>query len=237
MLNTKKIRVNPNPRCSVTKLGEYCSQQSSPARRQAIVKSQKFPPAFKVITYNPASQFLSELLVDGFNEESLVEKINEFNAQKNEAVAPYDKLQAGCCMDSLIAFPQVVAKLPLVNCSLRRGPKSWALDIQGVTVSIRPELFISLEDRNGVPKIGCIKLYFSKTHPLDSHAAGVISAVIVEKIKQSIPSAKISNSHIFVVDVFAGNVFTAPASHKRLFKEAEAACQELAYSWPRYSAS
>lgn len=237
MLNSKKIRVNPNPRCSVTKLGEYCSQQSSPARRQVIVKSQKFPPAFKVVTYNPASRFLIGLLVDGYEEDTLMKQIDEFRVEKHEATSDFDGLQAGCCMDSLIAFQKVMAKLPLDNCTLTRGPKSWTLDIQGVTVSIRPELFIDFEGRNGVPKIGCIKLYFSKSHPLDAHAAGVISAVIVEKLKQSMPTAKISNAHILVVDVFAGNVFAAPTSQKRLFNEAEAACQELAYSWPRYSAS
>mgnify|MGYP003379768557 CR=1 FL=1 len=234
---TPKRNAHLNPRCSITKLGEYCSQQSSPARRRDIVKSQKFPPTFKVVRYTPATRFIIDSLVDGYDQDNWQKQIDQFSLQKQLAVSTHDQQQAGCSADALRAFQKVMDKLPLADCDLHCGPKSWALDIEGVTVSIRPELFLNIEGRNGVPQVGCIKLYFSKTHRLDAHAAGVISSVIIEKMKQSMPTTKIASKHIYVVDVFGETVFSAPPSHKKLFNEAVAACQEMAFSWPRYTAS
>lgn len=238
-MNNKGIKVNNLPRCSVSKLGEYVSSQSSPSRRREIVKSQKYPPTYKVVTYAPATRSLVGLASVAFDDDRLLEAINEFAADLDLAVTSYDRTQAKCCLDALRSFRGLSDSLAnaIANCSATPGPQTWFIELAGVKVSLRPELFLDFEGKNGKRHVGFVKLYFSKTHRLDEHSAAVIGAVICEKARQVMPAATISNQHVLVVDVFAGKIYPVPAPQTRLLKEAIAACEEIALFWNRELAS
>lgn len=234
MINKK---TNHKPRCSVTKLGEYVAKQSSPARRREIVKSQKLPLTFQTVTYTPVTRAIVDCLVGGIDEDQLGELIKRFVEAADDAETSFEKTQANCSQDAIKAFGKVVDKLGrLDSCTIKEGPQTWSIEIRGVTVSIRPELFLELEGRGGTLQHGVVKLYFSKTHRLDEHAAGVISAVMLEKAELSM-AGKISREHVLVIDVFGQKVFEAPKSTKRFFNEAVAACEEIAFAWERFEAS
>lgn len=239
MENYKKIKVNAEPRCSVTKLGEYVSMQSSPARRREIVKSQKYPPAYKVVTYSPATRILVDVLLNGYDEDRLAEEIGGFYQSHEEAATAFEKKQAKCSVDALVAYRLVAKELAqkLDGCTITPGPQTWAIDLGGVNVSLRPELFIEFEGKNGHRNVGFVKLYLSKGHRLDEHAAGIINAVMAEKAVHALPHTVLSNPHLLVVDVFSGTIYTAPTHKKKLMNEAVAACEEIAHFWPRYLVS
>ncbi len=222
----------------MTKLGEYVAKQSSPARRRQIIQAQKVPPTFQTVTYTPASKLIIDHILAGSEEEFLLEAIGEFFQKAEEAVSDFDKTQAKCCRDALSAFRKVASKIDLEGCTPKRGPVTWSIQIGGVDVSVRPELFLELPGRGGRKKVGFVKFYFSKAYRLDDHSAGVIAAVTIAKAEQCISAeTKISHKHVIVVDVFGQQVFVAPTSTKRLFNEAQAACEEIAFHWERFSAS
>lgn len=235
MENNRIIKINSEPRCSITKLGEYVSIQSSPARRREIVKSQKYPPTYKVVTYTPATRVLVDAISGGYDDERLLEEIGAFYQKHEEAVTDFEKKQAKCSLDALRAYRKVAEELSqrLSGCIVTPGPQTWNIDLAGVTVSLRPELFVEFEGKNGVRNIGFVKFCVSKTHRLDEHAAGIINAVMAEKARLAMPNCVLSNSHILAVDIFDGKIFTAPVHRKRLMNEAVAACEEIAYFWPR----
>lgn len=238
-MRNQGIKVNNSPRCSVSKLGEYVSSQSSPARRREIVKSQKYPPTYKVVTYAPATRSLVDLASVAFDADELAEAMTEFAFDLDTAVTTYDKTQAKCCLDALKSFQRIAEPLALAigNCSAEPGPQTWSIELAGVKVSLRPELFLDFEGKNGKRHVGFVKLYFSKSHRLDEHSAAIIGAVICEKARQVMPASTISNQHVLVVDVFAGRIYSVPTRQTRLLKEAIAACEEIALFWNRELAS
>lgn len=226
------------PRCSVTKLGEYVAKQSSPARRREIVKSQKIPPTYQTVTYTPVTRAIVDCLVNGIDEDRLGERLEQFIEAADNAQTPFETTQANCSQDAIKAFKKLVDKLGMLDlCTIRQGPQTWGMEIGSVTISIRPELFLELEGKNGKPEYGLVKLYFSKTYRLDEHAAGVINAVMLAKAELSMPDKKLSRKHVLVVDVFGQQIFQAPKNTKRLLNEAEAACEEIAFAWERFAAS
>ncbi len=234
-MENRKIKVNSEPRCSVSKLGEYVSSQSSPARRREIVRTQKYPPTYQVVTYAPATKVIVDLVSVAFDSEELIEAISDFTFDLDCAVTKYDKIQAQCCIDAVRCFLPLSEKLAeiLSACDASPGPQTWAIDLAGVKVSLRPELFLNFEGRNGKSSVGFVKFYFSKSHRLDEHAAGVITSVICEKARLAMPGASVSNPHVLVVDVFAGKIYSAPARQTKLLREAIAACEEIAHLWTR----
>lgn len=233
------ININSFPRCSVSKLGEYVSSQSSPARRREIVKSQKYPPTYKVVTYAPATRSVVDLASVAFDPDEVAEAMSGFAFDLDAAVTTYDRTQAKCCLDALKSFQGISESLALAiaNCSVAPGPQTWSIELAGVKVSLRPELFLDFEGKNGKRHVGFVKLYFSKSHKLNEHSAAVIGAVICEKARQVMPNSIISNQHVLVVDVFAGRIYPVPNRQTRLLKEAVAACEEIALFWNRELAS
>lgn len=228
--------VHEKPRCSVTKLGEYVSKQSSPVRRRQIVQSQKIPPSFQTVTYTPVTRFIVDNIIAKSDDEVFIEQIGEYYQNAEEADKPFEKTQAICCHDALRAYRKVARMLDLDGCELSPGSRTWAIEIAGVTVSIRPEIFLKVPGRGGASKVGFVKFYFCKANRLDEHAAAVISAVMIAKAQESLPTGtKISNDHVLVIDVFGQQVFTAPPATKRYLNQAEAACEEIAYNWGRFS--
>lgn len=230
--------VHNNPRCSVNKLGEYVAKQSSPARRREIIKAQKVPPAYQTVTYSSATKIVVENILAGYDDDAMIDAIGSFFQKAEEAVKDFDKKQAKCCHEALRAFRKLAAELDLSDCIVTPGPQTWSMEISGVTVSIRPELFLEIAGMSVKKKIGFVKFYFSKAHRLDEHSAGVIAAVMIAKAVESMPTGtKVSAKHVLVVDVFGQKIYTAPANTKRLFNEAEAACEEIAFSWSRFPTS
>ncbi|MGE3557287.1 MAG: hypothetical protein AB7M93_30715 [Candidatus Obscuribacterales bacterium] len=226
-----KTKEHTKPRCSVNKLGEYVAKQSSPARRREIIKTQKIPPTYNVVTYTPATREIVTSILTGFDEEHLIESIGDFFQKAEEADSEFDKRQAKCCHDALRAFKKILPNLEAEDCTILPGPQTWSIEIGGVTVSIRPELLLEVDKG----KSGFIKLYLSKSYRLDDHSAGVIAAVIAEKAISA--GMNISRRHIQIIDVFGQRIYKCPAHTKRLFREAEAACEEIAFNWRRFSAS
>lgn len=230
-------RVHEQPRCSISKLGEYVAQQSSPARRREIVKSQKFPPTFQVVRYTPVSRALVEYMSSGLDNELMLGMVQQFVDRYDDANSEFERKQASCSLDAIRAFQQLSNDLDLDQCRVQAGPQTWSIVLGGVLVSIRPELLLELKARGTAMKKGFVKLYFSKTFPLDEKAAGVISAVTIAKARECIEEVEISRQHTIVVDVFGKRIFTAPKNTKRYLNEAEAACEEIAFHWNRFQAS
>ncbi len=230
--------VHEKPRCSVSKLGEYVSKKSSPVRRRQIVQSQKVPPTFQTVTYSPVTKFIVKNLIANSDDEAFIEQIGEYYQNAEEADTPFQKKQANCCHDALRAFRKVAHLIDLDGCTLSAGPRTWAIELAGVNVSVRPEIFLNVPGRSGSSKVGFVKLYFSKSNRLDEDAAAVISAVMIAKAEEALPpGTKISRDHVLVIDVFGQQIFTAPTATKRYLNEAVAACEEIAYAWDRFPAS
>ncbi len=227
-----KIRVRQEPRISVSKLGEYAAVNDA-ARRRRIVCDQKRPKDYITPFYAEAQDFLTDFLLGGArSHEVLWEAVDMFSSA--EASTPWQESRNQANADALVSFLGVVDELNLSDFSLRRGQQDPPkLLIQGVSVSVRPEVVFTSQNRLGNVTEGAVKLYINKSHLL-SEEAGAYTATTLHQFVSAYPYADGFCDYrlCYVVDVFGQHVFTAPRSFKQRRKSIEAACEEIKRAWP-----
>ena len=99
----------------------------------------------------------------------------------------------------------------------------------GVSVSIRPNLLLSRVDRKGRRRAGMIKVYLSKTFPLDERAGSYVSTVAQRYVAEQYGNA--DPNLVIVIDVFAREVHVSPKAITRRLDDVAAACEEIAVRW------
>jgi hypothetical protein len=105
--------------------------------------------------------------------------------------------------------------------------------IAGVSVSVRPEVILRGNDKNGKPTVGAIKLYIGKSNPLTEESASYITTTVHQYVEEQIANGvAVVYQKCSVLDVFAQKCFTAPKSYVRRRRDIEAGCEEIARAWP-----
>lgn len=227
-----EIRERLDPRISVNKLGEYAATDNA-ARRRRIVRDQKKPKDYITPFYTDAQDFLADFLLDGGKkDQALLQKAEEFH--NADASTPWWENKNQANADALVAFYEMADDLDLSEYGLRRGdPKPPKLDVQGVLISVRPELLLISSNRSGALIEGAVKLYINKNHPM-SDEAGSYTATMLHQFVDTHPlmDGFCDYRSCYVVDVFAQRVFKAPRSFKQRRESIEAACEEIRRAWP-----
>jgi hypothetical protein len=227
------FRERDYPRISVTKLGEYAAANDA-ARRRRIIMDQKRPKDYIVPMYTEAQGAITDFLVAGTqDDESLFRKVDEFSNAAGGTSWRERKNQV--CAEALLTFLAIKDQLDLSGYELLKGelepPK---LLMQGVSVSVRPEILLTGTTRIGNSLEGAVKLYFSKNHPM-SKEAGLYAATTLHHYITEYPRVENSSCDhrmCYVVDVFGRRVFTAPRSYKQRRASIEASCEEIKRAWP-----
>lgn len=134
--------------------------------------------------------------------------------------------------EALDLFLNLVDEIDLRKFSVSRSSDAApVIDIAGVTVSVRPELYLRSKGSNTLA--GAVKLYVSKRGPLDDDAALYVGTVLHQYMSDVITQgAKADAKSCMVIDIFAQRIYTAPASFKQRSKDILAACEEIVRAWP-----
>lgn len=128
----------------------------------------------------------------------------------------------------MTAFAAQLDRLDLSAYSFAPGRKEAHVPLGGVTVSVRPELLIT----GDAP--GAFKIYLGKSSPLtENEGARVGSGTYAATVLHMWAEAEFGAKHgqCIVLDVFAGEFFTAPARTLRRRQEVLANCREIAIMW------
>lgn len=222
--------VRDEPRISVNKLGEYLV--ASPLRRQAIIKEQKRPRTFQVNWYEFASKAITTFVLSGCNnDESLYHEVDRLGALIPGSEYEEQRIQTN--IEAIDCFLEIYDSLNLedmeVNRVSQRPPKMM---ISNVEISIWPEIVVRSSDRNGETRSGILKLYFSKTNPLDDRSGQYIATLLYQYAREYLEEPGKADYRLAqVIDVFTGKRYTAPRSYKRRLANIEAACQEICVLW------
>jgi hypothetical protein len=217
------------PRISLNKLGEYLT--ATPARRRAIVQQQKNPTTFRVARYREAYAAIVDCSLAGFDT-TLLEKAMDNLSRAGGSESELQRAQN--CREAISHFASMAAELPFDDVSLGKPAGNLpTLALGGVDISVRPELLSSgTVGRPTRPCSGAIKLYFSKTYPLTIEAAQYVGAVTMKFMTDSLsPVSPVDYRMVWVVDVFAEQVFQAPKNTARKIDDAVAACEEIVGRW------
>ena len=213
-----------NPRISVNKLSEYIT--ALPNRRRTIVKQQKRPPSVIVPYYKEAEKIILDYLVSfNGNEEWLNTKTQEL--LDKTVTSDWEETRRDICIDAVDSFAEFVSDLNFSGLRCVAGdPNPEKLNIEGVQVSIRPEIY--LQDNDGNVN-GCVKLVFGKGRELSEDEAKYTGTCLQ---RWMIEFFNISEHKLcFVVDIFGRKYHIAPKAYKKRLSDIEAACQEISRAW------
>jgi hypothetical protein len=225
---SRRPNIRTEPRCSLNKFGEYLI--ATPTRRDTIVRQQKYAKPFITARYTLAQDYMARFFESGLDAQVIqtgIQKISGMAGMRNND----EHLQS--CLDALEAFlpiaywqfqDVVFQKMPF------NAPAS--MQVNGVTISARPEVLVYGQDRRGNRIIGGIKLHCSKSHLLTHDAAEYVAVGLFEYLLQQKDLAGVPKSNLCaVVDVFNGSVTYAPSTYKRKLNDINAGCVEYALKW------
>jgi hypothetical protein len=111
--------------------------------------------------------------------------------------------------------------------------KASHLILNGVEISVRPEITLHSKSKSGEAFVGGIKLHFPKTEPMDDEQASLVSALINAFCKDHLwKEGSPLATHCMVIDLASGKVYPGVKSIKQRLKEVESACGQIASLWP-----
>lgn len=224
------VEERTEPRISVNKLGEYLV--AAPVRRRRIITDQKRPSEFIVTRYRDAAEAMIVFLENGAADDGIIEQAIEDLGRKAVST-DFQEQDRDLSIEALIKFLDMADTIPLDGLDLRRGdPDPQRLQVEGVLISVRPEIVLSGRTRNDDASVGLLKLYLSKTYPLTDEAGEYVGTVLQHYAACSLANLGIVDYRLCkTLDVFSQRVHTAPRSYRRRLNDIEAACQEIARAW------
>jgi hypothetical protein len=220
-------KVNKNPRLGVNGLAKYVS--ATARQRRKILHDEKYPPDFKTVYYREAVAEIQRFLVDPDRKVSDLQ-----DAAKRVAPVPdeekNEKTRRNANALAIRSFAKQSASIKFDKLTPKKGPQQGSLTIEGVKLSVRPEVLLTGTHRKE-ECAGAMKLYLSKGTPLTDDGAGIAAALLKQHCESINGDCKHHNRHIIVVDVFAGVHFVAPQSVISKGHELKATCEEIAQRW------
>ena len=218
------------PRMSAKMLCEYA--EASALTRARIIRDCKFKKPFITSRYNLAEEYASEFLSKAIDyPESLKYRAADLKKQ-SKTLLGYKEEHVMSCSYALEMLYNMNDKLRVLKPFVLRVEEnnSRKMKLKEVQVSIRPELMLC--DEGGLSFCGFIKLYFGKTTPLSKTVAESMASLGKYCFKEK-EGLDFKNKLCFVIDVCAGEIYTAPTTFKRNISQLEACCSEIKDRWDK----
>ncbi|MCA9706244.1 MAG: hypothetical protein KDK70_10385 [Myxococcales bacterium] len=221
--------VRLHPRISANKLGEYLV--SPPLRRQCIIERQKYPCSYIGAYYEPARAVIVDFIVGAIDRAGLLQRTEQIVSEPHES--SYAMHRAHGCAEAVLRFLDLEPRLDLRGMTPIVIERHEKLDVEGVDVSVYPDVVLEGHDAKGRPTVGAIKLHFPKSHPHTEASAQYVATLLRMYAKLAMAErGRVNEDACIVVDVFAGRVLCAPRGYRRRWRDIGAACAEIRRAWP-----
>lgn len=219
------------PRISVNKLAQYVTSRAP--RQNQILRTAKFPPAYITAYYREASEAIARFLSSGMVDFAILDNSISALSQK-VAGNVYETRRIAGNIDAIETFNGLLDDIDLGTATAKLGAqKASHLILNGVEISVRPEVTLHSKTKAGEDLVGGIKLHFPKTEPMDEEQANLVSAMMNAFCKDHLwKDGSPLPAHCMVVDLASGKVYPGIKSIKQRLKEVESACTQIASLWP-----
>jgi hypothetical protein len=230
MINSSEQVVYKEPRISLNKLGEYLTT-SKASRRERILLDAKYPPTFQVIRYDPTRYVIQRFLSGKIaNTAALAEAINDYALTKTK-----DDFEARMKKSNLEAMERFAAMAPGLtfgDAKVTAGPNApQRRMVSGVSVSVRPDLQLTMGGGNVSTRRGAVKLNISKGAVHGQAAADYVGTLLRHYIDDECPEGECDHQLCFTLDVFGEKLSASPKATVNRMKDIEAGCGEIARQW------
>lgn len=218
------------PRISVNKLAEYMGAKGG--RQRQILRDQKFPTDYKGMYYREAAEAISKCIVSNLEDTACLDKALAVLGQMSpEKIGTQRRIN--CNMDAIETFQSMLDLVDLQSATPTYGEHApEKLQIQNVEISVRPEIILKGKGKSGKTLVGCLKLHFPRTHPLEDDGAGYVSALLQEYCKTHLHDDEAYGPYCFVIDVGAKTVHPGVKATSLRMKDVVNDCRNIAALWP-----
>jgi hypothetical protein len=236
-VETEEIIFHKEPRISANKLAEFVI--SDPSRQKAIIREAKFAKKVMIVRYKKVRTFIAHAFAgDHLDIDKLGHRADEIERENEvKGISEWKRLDN---TNSALALKKIAAIAPDLswkNARIFYG-RFGNLEIDGVKVSVQPELVFLFEHRN-ITKMGAIILNTAKRDEKSlarSNGAYCVGDYLSSLLFQMLlaKAHKIGaplNSKCYAVDVFREKIYTAPANYRMLNRNIEAAYEFIALRW------
>lgn len=222
------VKENNNPKITVNKLGEFLT--ATPKRQRKILEAIKYPGEnkFMFTGYNEARRAIKNYVLNDFNEDILLECINEFEEKTEEERDNFT--------DSTIdALTIVLESNEITDTGFTFLPYEGSnpkLIIEGVEVSVNPEFIVHSETSKG-KYIGAAKFHISRSGHYGEEGGKYISAILHAFVEEHIDldGRTLRNTNCVSYDVFTDSLIECPNSIVRRWEDIQAGCQNIQAIW------
>jgi hypothetical protein len=220
-----------NPRISINKLGEYLATTSA-TRRRSIIRAQKNPIPIRVAHYNYAREVIQRFIAGGASDSRMLTS-EIVRLQSAEPGSNFEKQMSDSSVRAIESFVQILGRLNLGNMSLSRGERhAPKLLINGVAISVEPDILIQASSKKGSPVTGAIKFHFPISNPLTQTGCEYVATGIRWFLEEHCSRiGRPSDNLCIAIDVPAQSVYSAPKAYKKRRRDIEAACDEILDRW------
>ena len=220
---------NESPHVSENKLGRYLT--AAPALRKQLIHTQKHPPDPRYLRYPDAARAITDFLCHGQDESFL--RRHQHRLATTVWTNEFDAHRAQSCIEAIEHYRALNPSLGLGGLVASAvGEEPPVLEMAGVRVHVRPQVVLQELDARGEGRVGLLKLYFSKHHPLDERSGQYIATLLRAFAEQHLaPLGPVDARRLLVVDVFAARAYAAPRASTRRLCDVRHACEEIAARW------
>jgi len=226
--------MSKNPRISANKLAEYMSSTSF-ARKRAILQEHKFPQKVAMVRWtqaeNPVTQFVTQGSTDLSIIENQIQKLQALNLDTEFKIQ-----NRNLSVEALQKFQLLSNQLDLSKFNRHSGlsNKGARISINGVEVSVFPQVILEGVTKKGEKVVGGVKLSFPKSFPINAKSAEFLSTLIHWHCEVFLSNfGKPDLRLCYAVDIPTANVFKPPTTYKRRRQQLAEACKEIVQRWDK----
>ena len=213
---------------SASSLIEYLN--SSPPRRNAIIKTAIFPPVFLLdrygVMYRAARRAMSIRSIEPIR---AAHKIVDKRIARNQ----FQKSRLANTLESLMGAEHLLSDVIATELGLAKpSPLDAFFELAELAVRVSPTSIVLRRNHAGILEIGALKLHCSKSFKLSANAAADYGALLHYYVDEKLKPMGPANPDLcMILDVYARERFTAPKNFKMRRKTITEACQEISDRW------
>lgn len=191
-----------------------------------------------MVRWTQAERPIAQYVAEGSSELGFLDREIE-KLQATDPDTEFKTQNRDLCVEALETFKQLSNQLLLTDFKRSVGPtrQSMPIAINGVVVSVLPQIILESMTRKGEKVVGGVKFSFPKSHPLKETSAEFLSTLVHWHCEEHLSTLGRSDMRLcYAVDVPTSTVFQPPKTYKRRRQYIQEACHEIVQRWPNVPA-
>jgi len=235
-----KWRVNSKPRFTVLTFGEYMAADDGP--RETMLRDMRYERVARTLVYRHLYPTISRFLASPMRDRGILAECRRvLQDERAAATSAQQRENLTYEMRALEAFENSLNALGMAGLNFELAAAAPPLQIEGVSISVQPTAHIRVRRLRGADLIGAVvvdpakgeapKTAAAKTKVTDgmTHSAILLHQYVTRGFPGKDPRP--STEHCFVFHMHRQERVSAPYPYRRLYRNMEAVCRNIARSW------